>query len=102
MDAVCADEPPRGVVGPGVEGAGEHEGVALVVAADLLTAVPARVQEGADLVVLAVAHEQHFLGTHARDHEVARVGNQALMPEEQPASAEDLFQFLLKYVFVDV
>ena len=102
VDAVGADKLPSGVVGPGVEGAGEHEPVALVVAADLLTPVPTRVEEGPDLVVLAVAHEDDFLGAHARDHEVPGVGNQALVADEQPAASEDLLQLLLEDVRVHV
>ncbi len=85
-----------------MERTGKHEAVALVVAADLLAAVATGVQEGADLVVLPVAYKDDFFSPHAGDHEVARVGDEALVADEQPAAREDLLQLLLEDVRVDV
>ena len=56
----CAHEAPSGVVGPSVVGTGEDEGVALVVPDDLHPTVPTGVEEGTDLEVFPVPHEDHL------------------------------------------
>ncbi len=43
---------------------------------------------------LRVAAEDHRFLAHARDEEVARIGYQALVPDEQPGAREQLLQFL--------
>ncbi len=43
---------------------------------------------------LRVAAQDHQLLAHARDEEVARLGDQALVPDEQPGAGEQLVQFL--------
>src|SRR5712671_1434248 len=65
-----ADETPVGAVAPAVIGAGEDGGVALVVAAHLHPAMPARIEKDMDLAG-AVAAKEHRLLAHARDHKVA-------------------------------
>ena len=90
------------VVGPGVERAGEHECVALVVPANLHASVGARVEECAYLIVLSAANHQHLLRPHPRHEEVSRIRHLALVSEEQPALAVYLLQFLLEDVLVDV
>jgi hypothetical protein len=97
-----ADEVATRVIGPGVEGAGEDQVVALVVAADLLTAVAAGVQERADLLVSAIAHNDDFLGAHAADNEVTGVRNLTLVAEQQPAALEDLLHLLVEDVRVNI
>ena len=96
-----ADEPAVGVVRPAVEGAGEDEGVAVVVAADLHAAVAAGVEEGVD-DVLPVARDDDLFLAHAGDDEVAGVGDLALVAEEEPRAGEYLLQLLLVDRLVDV
>ena len=43
---------------------------------------------------LRVAAQDHRLLAHARDEEVARLRDQALMPDEQPGAGEQFLQFL--------
>ena len=83
-----------------MEGAGEEQPVALVVAADLHPAVSARIKEDVDLV-LAVAHQDDRLFAHARLEEVAWIGDQALVPDKQPGPREDLLLLLLVKLIVD-
>src|SRR6266567_2189166 len=97
-----ADQAAAGVVSPGVEGASEDQAVALVVAAHLHAAVTARIQEGANLIILAVPHEDHLFGAHAAHHEVSGIRQLALVAEEQPAPLEDLLHLLFEDVRVDV
>ena len=47
-------------------------------------------------------HQEDVLFAHAGRDEVARVGDQAFMTDEEPAAREDLLQLLLEDVRVDV
>ncbi len=85
-----------------MEGAGKDQAVALVVAAHLHAAVTARIQEGANLIILAVPHKDHLFGAHAAHHEVSGIRQLALVAEEQPAPLEDLLHLLFEDVRVDV
>src|SRR5438874_825263 len=57
------------------------------------------VQEDVDLVVRGPG-DDHLLFAHARAHEVARLGDLALVAHEQPHPREDLLQLLLVNVRV--
>jgi hypothetical protein len=67
----------------------ELGGVALVVAAHLHAAVPARVQEHVEARGTVAAEDDRLLA-HGRDHEVARARHLALVPDEEPRAREDL------------
>src|ERR1700730_5095587 len=95
-----ADEPAVGAVAPAVVGAGEDRGVALVVAAHLLAAVPAGIEEHVGLA-RPVAAQDHRLLAHARDEVVARVGDLALMPDKEPHPGEEPLQLPLVDLLVD-
>jgi hypothetical protein len=60
------------------------------------------IQERADLVILAVANHDDLFSAHAADDKVAGIGELAFVAQEQPASLEDLFHFLLKNLRVYV
>ena len=64
--------------------------------------MPARVEEGVDLLVAAGPHQNDLLFPHAGDHEIAGVGDLALVAEEQPAAGKDLLQLPLIDLRVDV
>src|SRR5690349_4218702 len=97
-----AHEVAPGVIGPGMEGTSEDQAIALVVAADHLTAVPTRVEKRADLLVFAIAHHNDFFGAHTREHEVAGIRDLALVAQQQPGALEDLLLLLLVNIRVDV
>jgi hypothetical protein len=82
-----------GRVAPAVVGAGEERSVALLVAAHLHAAVAAGVQEDVDDALLVPA-EDHRLLAHAGGEEVTGLGDQALVPYEQPGPGEELLQLL--------
>src|SRR5207253_3499892 len=63
--------------------------VALVVAAHLHGAVPARVEEDVDATA-AVATEDDRLLPHRRHHEVTGTRDLALVADEEPRAREDL------------
>ena len=85
-----------------MERTGEHQGVAIVVAADLHPFVTARVQANVQPLVLAVPHHDDFLFAHAGHHEIARVRDLALVADEHLRPCEDLLQFLLVDGLVDI
>src|SRR5581483_4366844 len=95
-----ADELAVGAIAPAVIGAGEHHRAALVVAADLHAAVTAGIQEHVNLA-LAVAHQDHGLLAHPRDEEIARIGDLAFVPDEQPGAGENQLQLLLVNIAAD-
>ena len=74
--------------------ADEQRRIALLVAAHLHAAMPARIQEHVHDALLVAAQDDRLLA-HARGVEVAGLGNQALVPDEQPGAGEQLLQFLL-------
>src|SRR5262245_11689062 len=88
-----AHERAVGPVAPPVIGAHELDRVALVVAADLHAAMPARVEEHADLR-RAVATEDDRLLAHRRDEVVARPRDLTLMAEEKPRPCKYSLQLL--------
>ena|SRR6516225_5844069 len=49
----------------------------------------------------AIAAEDHRLLAHARDEEIARIGNLAFVPDEQPGTGEDALLLLGIDVVVD-
>ena len=97
-----AYQPPIGVIAPPMERTSEHQGVAIVVAADLHPLVPARVQENVQPLVAAVAHQDDFLFAHAGHHEIAWIRHLALVTYEEPGPGKDLFQFLMIDILVDI
>ncbi len=95
------DQTAIGVVTPAMERAGEHQCIAVVIAAHLHTAMAARVQKDMDIAP-AIAAQDDLLFTHARDDEVAGLVDLTLMPDEQPGTREDLLQLLLVDALIDV
>jgi hypothetical protein len=93
-------EPAVGGVGPAMVGTGEDRCVALVVATHLHAPMPAGVQEDVNLLLSIPREDDRFLA-HAGDEVVARLGNLALVPDEEPAVGEDLLLFLLVELLVD-
>ena len=87
------DEAAVGTVAPAMVRAGKDRRVPLIIAAHLHAAVPARIQEYVHLAGAVAAQNDRFLA-HARDHEIARVGDLALMTDEQPGTREYPLQFL--------
>ncbi len=49
----------------------------------------------------AVAAQDHRLLAHARDEEIARIGDLAFMPDEQPGTGEDALLLLGIDVVID-
>ena len=89
----------RGVA-PAVIGAGEHRGVALIVAADLHPPVPAGVQQHVDPVLRIPGDDDRFV-PHAGEKEIAGLGDLALMAHQEPRAREDLLQLGSVDVLVD-
>jgi hypothetical protein len=88
-----ADERAVGAIAPAVVRTLELDRVALVVAAYLHAAMPARVQEHADLP-RTVATEDHRLLAHRRAEIVARLRDLALVADEEPGAGEDALELL--------
>src|SRR5262249_1684582 len=88
-----ADERAVGPVTPAVIRAHELDGIALVVAADLHAAMPARVEEDPDLR-RTVATENDRLLAHRRDEVGRGPRNLALVAGEEPRPCEDPLQLL--------
>src|SRR5260370_1426353 len=95
-----ADEAAVGAVAPAMIRAGENGRVAFVVAAHLHAAVAARIEEDVHLAG-AVAAQQHRFLAHARDEEIAGVGDLALVPDKEPGAGKDLFLLLGVDLLVD-
>src|SRR5262245_13528365 len=87
-------------VGPAVIGTREGGGVAGVGAAQPIAAMPADVQEGAELTFAVADHQDRVLA-HVRAEEVARPRDLALVAEEEPAPGEDPLQLLLVDLALD-
>ncbi len=79
-------------VAPRMVRADEQRRIALLVAAHLHAAMAAGVQEHVHRAGLVAADDHRFLA-HARDEEVARIGDLALVADEQPGAGEQFFQF---------
>ena len=95
-----ANELAVGGEAPTMVRAGEYGRVALVVAADLHSAVPTGVEEYLD-AVFAVAAEDHRFLAHGRNEVIAGLGYLALVTNEEPGLGEYLFLFLPVDVFID-
>lgn len=91
---------PVGRERPAVIGAGEPRAVALVVAAQLHSAVRTGVEQHVDLV-LPVSRQDHLLRPHPGNEIVVGAGDQAFVPHEKPGPAEDLLLLLPVEIFVD-
>src|SRR5579883_610522 len=81
-------------VRPAVVRAGERLRVALVVAAHLHAAVPAGIEQDVN-PALQVAGKDDGLLAHAGDEVVTRMGDLALVPNEQPGAREDMLLLAL-------
>ncbi|HXC14552.1 MAG TPA: hypothetical protein VNV39_17165 [Stellaceae bacterium] len=95
-----ADQPAVGAVAPAVIGAGENGGVALVVAAHLHPAMPARIQKDVDFAGAVAAQDDGFLA-HPRDEEVAGVRDLAVVADKEPSAGEQPLLLLLVDRLVD-
>src|SRR6185503_3405657 len=80
-------------VAPAVVRAEELDGIALVVAAHLHAAVPARVEEDVQPAA-AVAAQDHRLLAHRGHEEVAGLRDLALVADHQPRAGEHLLLLL--------
>ena len=88
-----ADERPVGAVAPAVVRTLELDRVALVVAAHLHAAVPARVEKDADPPRAVAAQDDGFLA-HRRVEIVTRLRDLALVPDEEPGTGKDPLELL--------
>src|SRR5690554_908077 len=75
--------------GPAMEGAGEGTLVATLLAAQGGATVGTGVDQAVQLTLL-VTGDHHRLAAHGHGHEVARLGDLALMGQEQPVAFEDV------------
>src|SRR3954447_22665162 len=95
-----ADQPSVSAETPAVIRAGEDGRIALVVAAHLHAAMPARIEKDVDHIG-AVAAQDHRLLAHARDDIIAGVRDLALVTDKQPGAGEDLLLLLGVDLVVD-
>jgi len=70
-------------------GTGKGGGVALIGPAEPVAPMPAHIEKGVHLP-LAIAHHQDRVLAHRRAEEVPRLGDLALVAQEEPAAGEDL------------
>src|SRR5215813_4944774 len=75
-------------------GTGEGRGITRIGPAQPVTPMAAHVEKGVYLP-LAVTHYEDRVFTHIGAEEVARLGYLTLVAQKQPATGEDLLQFLL-------
>src|SRR5947209_6747921 len=86
-------------VRPAVVSAGERRGVALVVTAHRHAAVAARIQQHPDLA-RSIAHHDDRLAAHLRQEEIARLGDLAGVPDEEPGALENPRKLVLENTLV--
>jgi hypothetical protein len=84
-----------------VKRAGEYQRITVVVSAHLHAAMTARVEKHMNCV-LPIPAQNDFLFAHARNDEVARLLDLALVSDEQPGTRENLLQLLLVDALVNV
>jgi hypothetical protein len=60
------------------------------------------IKESPDLMILAVAHNENFFGSHTGNKKVAWIGHHALVSDEQPAPLVDLLKLLVENILVDI
>src|SRR5262249_7108122 len=81
-------------INPAVIGAAEILGIAAIVRADDIAAMPAFVQITADTSGAVALHDDIGF-THEMREVIVRMWDHALMAQEQPTAAEDPFEFTL-------
>jgi hypothetical protein len=82
-----------------VVGAHEARGVALVCPAYSVPTVAAHVEEGVQLA-FSVPGNQYRVFTHIVGYEIVRFTYLGLVPQEEPAAAKNLLQFLLVNILI--
>ena len=83
------------IVGPAVVGAADGSAIAVPVLQQLGAAMPARIDEGADLAVLAADHDQRD-ADQGEGEIVSGIFHLAFVPDIDPGDAEDPLKLELK------